>query len=336
MATSAAANEPKAFRESDDDGNTKTFYAVEHLATFSTTSSHEAAQSNSGQIGPTNEEKRAKGEREKASSSKGANEGADQNRPATLKGELEIGAGISEPRVALQKLFELEKLSGIWTQRMQIELQQEVMLIVDCETNAVVERFCKDQVTKPEAFSQHNDIYNNIIVFIIEQQEDSARKHSGELHIFQCVSHKAQQLVSDILAWKRVDCGGDLKAEFSSSNPGGQTAYAIAEISLTLSSSQKVDKPKQMAEWRESEDRTTTKAAQESTSNQAQDKIKQEANKTSCSSSSSSSTNNKPPVVVTAAASMPNGNGDKAPIVNVNVKETVQVFNQIAALREKR
>ena len=199
---------------------------------------------------------------------------------------------------------------------MQVELRDHLMLVVDCETNSVVERFERHCVERPEAFSRHNDIYNNIIVFSIRQQQSEAAADSpsesnkttgnrlkarnpleaglqpaegepttGELHIFQCVSHRAQQLVAAIETWKAAREANGKSDGCGQGEDGNKMALAGSKSSA-------------------GEDRRPA----------------------------GSRGANKSPVVVTAAS----GPAEAVPLVNVNVKETVQVFNQIAALREKR
>lgn len=318
-------------------------YDVEHLATFSTNGNTESSTT-------TNINNR---------STSVANDGdANDDCNATGCGKNKIDGDSSchllqkqhnttrtTPKVALQRLFELEKLSGIWTQHMQIELLDEYMLIVDCETNSVVERFNRDCVTNPEAFNQYNDIYNNIVVFIIQQKHqekspstksknssndrgesdrlefesslpsDEDKYEEGELHIFQCVSHEAQQLVSDILAWK---CH---KSSISSSD----------QNMANLRSNNEVTKPKQQQQQENNKKSSTAKDQDSQPVSSGRDfsDLPQAA---SGKKNSDLSSNNKPVVTVASSAK---STGENVPIVNVNVKETVQVFNQIAALREK-
>jgi len=283
-------------------------YDVEHLATFST----------SGNISPTND------------------------NDEIVKSDTSIGKrnSATTPKIALQRLFELEKLSGIWTQHMQIELREDSMLIVDCETNSIVERFNRDCVTKPEAFNHYNDIYNNIVVFIIQARSaesdkidpdnqmrdiDSSGNKSqkdstceGELHIFQCVSHEAQQIVSDILSWK-----SQRSSTFACSS---MTTKLSDEVDTKFSLDSKSEAKKAESGGQKQEDNVESASdgnhrhKKESPSNRRTSPINSEA------------ISSKPIVKVASSPSA----SEKAPVVNVNVKETVQVFNQIAALREKR
>lgn len=332
---------------------TSVVYDVEHLATFSTTGSHETSPSNNRLV-PND------GETNISSSSSNNNKCfTSETLPnsATVNSTTTTTTTTTTPKVALQRLFELEKQSGIWTQRMQIELQDDYMLIVDCETNSVVERFERECVTRPEAFNEYNDIYNNIVVFIIQQSKSAnttttnefskknekeevssgegsdntldlelLKVEEGELHIFQCVSHKAQQLVSDILTWK-IQPTSDNKnmanlSTTSENNVDNSSSSSHRDIKRGL----KQHEEKQAAAM-------PSKLSNQNKSTEFNLVSPSSANKSLGISGSSSSNSSGKPVVTVASSS---NTSENVPIVNVNVKETVQVFNQIAALREKR
>lgn len=147
---------------------------------------------------------------------------------------------------------------------MAIQLKANHMWILDGETNDVVERFPVALIQQPTSFNDQNHIYNNILIFTVQLPNEP----QGELHIFQCVSHEAVNVVDDIYQWMRhYGCGSG-----SSGSPSGANGVGAG-------------------------DKSTGPVA---------------------SSSSSSS----------AAAAVPSS--------NVNVKEAVTVFNQIAAQREKK
>lgn len=321
-------------------------YDVEHLATFSTTGSHETPSNINRLVsndGDGTSSFAANNETSSASSSSASSATGCVPTNATVANSTNTTQpSTTTPKVALQRLFELEKQSGIWTQRMQIELKDDFMLIVDCETNTVVEKFERECVTKPEAFNEYNDIYNNIVVFIIQQKSkpslSSQKRHEeevvsdtdleqaslkieeGELHIFQCVSHKAQQLVSDILSWKvhSICQNSDNMANSSSSS-------TTSENSRDNPSSTQQDIKKINSNQQDQDQRQAAMSNQKSNLNNS-------ASKHKLSPISNKSPGCKP--VVTVASS--SNTSENVPIVNVNVKETVQVFNQIAALREKR
>lgn len=306
--------------EAANNNSSGVIYDVEHLATFSTSSSGDSRVSDrDGRA--TNVDRRAN----TTTDAKGPPVGhkLSQFQSTSSSSSATEADPITEPREALQKLFELEKLSGIWTQRMQIELREDLMLIVDCETNAIVERFHRLCVTKPEAFSHYNDIYNNIIVFIIQQRptEGPTVNNPGELHIFQCVTHKAQQLLADILAWKSS----------VATTTTTTTSETTTQPQTAATSSSKMAEQPSNETVASTETNNRKKAHDEDLKGEAE-KQTVDSNKTTGQSGAPATQTSKP-VVVTVASSA--SATDTLPIVNVNVKETVQVFNQIAALREK-
>lgn len=65
-------------------------------------------------------------------------------------------------------------------------------------SGAVMERFPVELIQEPTAFTSHEplEIYNNILVFIVGEERPSD-SHS-EMHIFQCQSAPAQELVEDL------------------------------------------------------------------------------------------------------------------------------------------
>ena len=106
--------------------------------------------------------------------------------------------GIVYPADGMRRLLQLEKSNGIWSQKMQMRLSQSWVLIMDYETGAVMERFPVELIQEPTAFTSHDplEIYNNILVFIVGE-ERPIDSHS-EMHIFQCQSVPAQELVEDL------------------------------------------------------------------------------------------------------------------------------------------
>ena len=348
-------------------------YDVEHLATFSTSSPQQAAEN-------TRRTNKYLSER----NSRTVDCVDEENVVATIATANGSSCSASEPRVALQRLFELEKLSGIWTQQMQIKLSGKQMLIVDCETSSIVERFHRDCVTKPEAFNQNNNIYNNIIVFVIDNNQLRGNKqekfdsssasgsHSdenyvdaneaddvfaennnkistaGEVHIFQCVSHQAQQLVADILAWKSGASpqaaqkqvsgvsNGKLTEQQDSKPPSNETTTPTT--GGDTGGRQQVLSGRQTKHDTGDEDKIERKADgfEQQTTASAEKMSKQVVGDStrpapSAAAEQTAAAAAKPFLTVaSSAAAIDNGKQ----IVNVNVKETVQIFNQIAALRE--
>uniref|UniRef100_A0A0P4VUF5 Putative epidermal growth factor receptor kinase substrate n=1 Tax=Rhodnius neglectus TaxID=72488 RepID=A0A0P4VUF5_9HEMI len=105
--------------------------------------------------------------------------------------------GIVYPADGMRRLLQLEKTNGIWSQKMQLRLDKNLVLIIDNETGDVMEKFPAALIQEPTAFTSHDpiEIYNNILVFIVG--DDRPNSHS-EMHIFQCQMISAQELVEDL------------------------------------------------------------------------------------------------------------------------------------------
>lgn len=105
--------------------------------------------------------------------------------------------GIVCPADGMRRLLQLEKSNGIWSQKMQLRLEHNWVLIIDNETGAVMERFPADQIQEPTAFSSRNsmEMYNNILIFTVGDNRSSQK---SEMHIFHCQSVSAQDLVEDL------------------------------------------------------------------------------------------------------------------------------------------
>lgn len=412
--------------------NANAVYDVEHLATFSTTANHETITTTTTTSHPTvagstsDVANDGDGDGTHSGNGKSSNNGYMYGKSDCVEQQehlhLVANSGSSRktsrrhtkpdaiaknPQVALERLFELEQLTGIWTQRMQIELDNETrqLLIRDCETDQVVERFPSSRVTKPEAFNQFNDIYNNILLFIIEKpasdcrekdscedeqatsknnkksttttstnkkSQDSKRLNANELdsnrndddngrfqvtpaanseiHIFQCVSHDARQLVDDILAWKNAEAGSLIMKDYQHGDTRLQPSAASGDTTsagsarkhqqhdnLHADSGGEKGVRKMIAAGSNSDTRDTNTNKPQSSGNNNNNSKSHSSSKQQVVGPDGSNSNygksNGKPAVTLASSCLSN---DTVPIVNVNVKETVQVFNQIAALREKR
>nr|XP_012221471.1 PREDICTED: epidermal growth factor receptor kinase substrate 8-like isoform X2 [Linepithema humile] len=106
--------------------------------------------------------------------------------------------GIVYPADGMRRLLQLEKSNGIWSQKMQLRLERNWVLIMDNETGAVMERFPAALIQEPTAFTSRDpmEMYNNILVFTVA--DDSGSGQRAEMHIFQCQSVSAQDLVEDL------------------------------------------------------------------------------------------------------------------------------------------
>ncbi|XP_072766407.1 epidermal growth factor receptor kinase substrate 8-like isoform X2 [Anoplolepis gracilipes] len=122
--------------------------------------------------------------------------------------------GIMFPTDGMRRLLQLEKSNGIWSQKMQLRLERNWVLIMDNETGAVMERFPASSIQEPTAFTSRDpmEMYNNILVFTVG--DDSGSGQRVEMHIFQCQSVSAQDLVEDlkILQTGKLVTGGSPRA----------------------------------------------------------------------------------------------------------------------------
>lgn len=132
--------------------------------------------------------------------------------------------GIVYPADGMRRLLQLEKTNGIWSQKMQLCLDGQWVLVMDYETASVMERFPASWVHTPTAFTSPEpaELYNNVLAFVVGAPSDtpsggsSGRGSSGgpetaprrELHIFQCHDVSAQALVEELNALKGVREGG--------------------------------------------------------------------------------------------------------------------------------
>jgi epidermal growth factor receptor kinase substrate 8 len=92
--------------------------------------------------------------------------------------------GIVYPADGMRKLLQLEKTTGIWSQKMQLCLDRTWILIMDYETGNIIERFPATLIQEPTAFTSNDpmEMYNNILVFIVGGGGVNSR---SEMHIFQ-------------------------------------------------------------------------------------------------------------------------------------------------------
>lgn len=106
-------------------------------------------------------------------------------------------SGIVYPSDGMRRLLQLEKTTGIWSQKMLICLEHKWVLIMDYETRNVIERFPASLIKEPTAFTSNDamELYNNILVFIVSGGANGAR---SEMHIFQSQSVSAAYLVENL------------------------------------------------------------------------------------------------------------------------------------------
>ncbi|XP_061396277.1 epidermal growth factor receptor kinase substrate 8-like protein 2 [Musca vetustissima] len=105
-------------------------------------------------------------------------------------------AGIVTPIDGMRRLLQMEKNTGIWSQKMKLCLDKNSVLITDFETGELIERFPYYLIESPTAFTSDDvlELYNNVLVFIVSAGDGV----QSEMHIFQSQSISAVHLVEDI------------------------------------------------------------------------------------------------------------------------------------------
>ncbi|CAH2987291.1 unnamed protein product [Chilo suppressalis] len=131
--------------------------------------------------------------------------------------------GIVYPADGMRRLLQLEKTNGIWSQKMQLCLEGQWVLVMDYETGSIMERFPASWVHSPTAFTSPEpaELYNNVVAFVVGAPTEGGTPSSPapapapanapprrELHIFQCHDVAAQALVEELNALKGVGSGG--------------------------------------------------------------------------------------------------------------------------------
>lgn len=102
------------------------------------------------------------------------------------------------PSDGMRRLLQMEKTSGIWTQKMMLRLDRAWVTILDYENGEIVERFPLSLIHEPTAFTSKDpkDLYNNIFIFVVG--EDPVHRDPPEMHIFQCVGVSSELVVEDL------------------------------------------------------------------------------------------------------------------------------------------
>ena len=102
------------------------------------------------------------------------------------------------PADGMRRLLQMEKASGIWTQKMMLKMDHQWVTIVDFENGEIVEQFPLVLIRDPTAFTSKDpkDLYNNIFIFVVG--EDVINHNPPEMHIFQCVGVSSTDVVEDM------------------------------------------------------------------------------------------------------------------------------------------
>ncbi|XP_042913155.2 epidermal growth factor receptor kinase substrate 8 isoform X4 [Parasteatoda tepidariorum] len=119
---------------------------------------------------------------------------------ATFSVGSQYGERISTPKDGLRRLLQMEKSSGIWTQKMQMRLEKKWVVIIDNENGDVVERFPMSLISEPTSYTSNDprELYNNIVVFIVKDDPKNKNQNPPEMHIFQCARVSAQEVVNEM------------------------------------------------------------------------------------------------------------------------------------------
>lgn len=106
--------------------------------------------------------------------------------------------GLASPESGLERLKHMEMTTGIWTMQCQLAVEAKNIVIIDKSTGAEMERFPLEQVVEPTAKMNRDrrDVYKNILIFSVIGER--GRNPESEMHIFQCISVPAQQVVDEI------------------------------------------------------------------------------------------------------------------------------------------
>jgi epidermal growth factor receptor kinase substrate 8 len=105
------------------------------------------------------------------------------------------------PADGMRRLLAMEKTNGIWTQKMLMKIDLNMINIMDNENKEVVEKFPLGLVREPTAFtsSDPKEMYNNILIYIVGHPPTES-PIPAEMHIFQCVNVRAREIVEDLKA----------------------------------------------------------------------------------------------------------------------------------------
>ncbi|XP_055949243.1 epidermal growth factor receptor kinase substrate 8-like isoform X2 [Argiope bruennichi] len=111
-----------------------------------------------------------------------------------------VGSEFVSPKDGLRRLLQMEKTNGIWTQKMQMKLDKNWVLILDYEDGDVVEKFPMNLISDPTAYTSEDprELYNNILIFIVREDPKNKNPNQSEMHIFQCSRVYAQDVVDEM------------------------------------------------------------------------------------------------------------------------------------------
>uniref|UniRef100_A0AC35U7H6 SH3 domain-containing protein n=1 Tax=Rhabditophanes sp. KR3021 TaxID=114890 RepID=A0AC35U7H6_9BILA len=102
----------------------------------------------------------------------------------------------------IRKLKQMESNAAIWAQPMILRLTPNLVVIED-ENGDLVEKFAMDLVCEPSAHQSNDpqDMYNNILLFIVKQDRSIRNGNPTEMHIFQCTKVSAEDVANDMIMY---------------------------------------------------------------------------------------------------------------------------------------
>lgn len=145
--------------------------------------------------------------------SSGQNGAIDADDPTFLLEHLatftvcrDNATGVVYPEDGMRRLLQLEKTTGIWSQKMEIALtKNRQVLIQDYDTKSIIEKFPVNWIESPTPFTNTDpmELYNNILIFIVAPPPGIANHSYPEMHIFHCQNIDANILCNYLVNFKR-------------------------------------------------------------------------------------------------------------------------------------
>uniref|UniRef100_A0A5S6R377 SH3 domain-containing protein n=1 Tax=Trichuris muris TaxID=70415 RepID=A0A5S6R377_TRIMR len=134
--------------------------------------------------------------------------------------------GLQWPSDGIRKLKQMERSSAIWAQRMILRLLPTAVVVED-ENGEAVENFPLDLISDPTAHlsTDPRDLYNNLLVFIVNEGKNKKSSAPTEMHIFQCVQVSASQVADDIKQY--------LRGRFKAVPPGRRSTASVGGIGMS-------------------------------------------------------------------------------------------------------
>lgn len=110
--------------------------------------------------------------------------------------------GVVSPSDGMRRLLQLEKNSGVWTQKMLLRLDRTWVNVLNYENGEVIEKFPLTLIHEATAFTSSSPVnrYNNIFVIVV--QDDPVHREPAQLHIFNCVGVSAEVVVENLKMYK--------------------------------------------------------------------------------------------------------------------------------------